>query len=236
MQDVDQLKRQTIDLTRNAAHTGYREAPNARPVHGRRTAPGVAAWRGALFALAVGLLLGALTNLGQSRLPSFAGSLANSGGPWVLVAFLVAWRGSSVRQSIGQGSACLVALDVGYYITAASRGIPVSAAAVAFWVLAAVVVGPIVGLAAGWVRHGGPVRTGAGAGILTGFLAGESIYALHYLSQSTSPAYWTLQLLVAGALGVWLTWRGSRWLPSVFVSALACAIIACVVYTIEVSA
>jgi hypothetical protein len=107
---------------------------------------------------------------------------------------------------------------------------------VTFWVCAALVVGPIVGLAAGWVRHAGPIRTGAGAGILAGFLAGESLYALHYLGQSTSPAYWTIQLVVAGALGVWLAWRGSRWLPSVFVSALACTIVACAVYAMEVSA
>jgi hypothetical protein len=235
MQHVQQLKPQTIDLTPNGAPSIYAEVPRPRAGHDSRPTTRTA-WVGALFAVAVGLVLGALTDVGQSHLPSFAWSLANSGGSWVLVAFLVALRGSRVRESITQGTACLLALDVGFYLTAAARGVPLSAPAVAFWVFAALVVGPIVGLAAGWVRHGGPIRIGAGAGILAGFLTGESIYALHYLSQSTSPAYWTIQLLVGGALGMWLAWRGSRWFPSLFVSALACTIVGCVVYAIEVRA
>jgi hypothetical protein len=107
---------------------------------------------------------------------------------------------------------------------------------VTFWILAALVVGPVVGLAAGWVRRAGPVRTGAGAGIVAGFLAGEAIFALHYLSQSTSPVYWTLQLMVAGVLGIWLAWRRAQWWPSVVVSALACTVVAAAVYAIELSA
>jgi hypothetical protein len=217
------------------AHTRDGDVPRPRAVHDRGPATRTA-WFGALFAVAVGLVLGALTDIGQSHLPSFAWSLANSGGSWVLVAFLVALRGSRVRHAIGQGMACLLALDVGFYLTAAARGIPISAQSVAFWIFAAIVVGPIVGLAAGWVRHGGPILTGAGAGIPAGFLVGESIYALHYLGQSTSPAYWTIQLMVGGALGLWLAWRESRWFPSVFVSGLACTIVGCAVYAIEVRA
>jgi hypothetical protein len=235
MQHVQQLKPQTIDLNPSGAPTSYGEMPGLRAGHDPRPTTHTA-WFGALCAVAVGLVLGALTDVGQSHLPSFAWSLANSGGSWVLVAFLAALWSSRVRESITQGAACLLALDVGFYLTAAARGVPLSAHDVAFWVFAAAVVGPIVGLAAGWVRHGGPIRVGAGAGVLAGFLTGESIYALHYLSQSTSPAYWTIQLLVGAALGVWLAWRGSRWFPSVFVSALACTIVGCVVYAIEVRA
>jgi hypothetical protein len=235
MQHLEQLKPPTIALAPNGSHTGYGEMSSIRTGHDSRPMTRTA-WFGALFAVAVGLVLGGLTDVGQSHLPSFAWSLTNSGGSWVLVAFLVALRGSRVRQSIMQGTACLLALDVGFYITAAARDVPLSAPAVAFWVLAAVVVGPIVGLAAGWVRHSGPIRTGAGAGILAGFLAGESIYALHYLSQSTSPVYWTIQLVVGGGLGLWLAWRGSRWFPSVFVSGLACTVVACAVYAVELRA
>jgi hypothetical protein len=235
MQLLEQLKPQTVGVTASGARNSHQAGLDLRALRAALTTSRVA-WRGALFAMAVGFVLGALTDVGQSRLPWVAGSLANSGGSWVLVAFLVALRGSSVRQSISQGSACLLALDAGYYLTAAHRGIPVSSASVVFWVFAAVVVGPIVGLAAGWIRHAGPIRSGLGAGVLAGFLAGESIYALHYLGQSTSPVYWTIQLVVAGVLGLWLAWRRSQWLPSVFVSALACTLVGCAVYALELSA
>jgi hypothetical protein len=195
----------------------------------------VGVWWGAALATVIGLALGALTDIGQSRLPWYAGSLANSAGSWVLATFLVALGGSRIRQSIGRGGLCLVGLNIGFYLTAAARGIPLSASSVVFWVTAALIFGPIVGLAAGWVRHGGAIFAGTGAGILAGFLAGESIYALRYLSQSTTPGYWESQLLVAAALGVVLAWRRSRWPVALFASALACTVVAGVVCALEVS-
>jgi hypothetical protein len=129
----------------------------------------------------------------------------------------------------------MVGLNIGFYLTAAARGIPLSASSVVFWVTAALLFGPIVGLAAGWVRHGSAVYAGTGAGILAGFLAGESIYALRYLSQSTAPGYWEIQLLVAAVLGVALAWRGSRRPAALFASALACTLVAGVVCALEVS-
>jgi Family of unknown function (DUF6518) len=192
-------------------------------------------WQGAISATVFGLALGALTDWSQSRLPWYAGSLANSAGSWVLVAFLAGLAASRIRRSIVYGGVSMVGLVIGYYITAASRGIPVAPAVVIFWTMAAVVFGPLVGLAAGWVRHGEPIRMGAGAGILAGILAGESVYALRYLSASTSTAYWTIQLLLGVTLGVALACRGSRRVSSLFVSALACVLFAGVVCAIEVS-
>jgi hypothetical protein len=215
---------------------GQTEMSPARRHSARRSPLTGAAWQGAILAAVFGLALGALTDWGQSQLPWYAGSLANSAGSWVLVAFLAGLAASGVRRSIVLGSLCMVGLVIGYYVTAAERGIPVAASLVVFWTLAAVVFGPIVGLAAGWVRHGEPIRMGAGAGVLAGVLAGESVYALRYLSGSTSTTYWTIQLLLALTLGVGLAWRGSRRPSSLFVSALVGILVAGVVCAIEVSA
>jgi hypothetical protein len=208
----------------------------ARPERTPTTWPTVGVWWGAALATFIGLALGALTDIGQSHLPWYAGSLANSAGSWVLATFLVALGGSRVRHSVARGALCMVALNVGFYLTAAARDIPLSASSVVFWLTAALVFGPIVGLSAGWVRHGGAIRAGIGAGTLAGFLVGESVYALRYLSQSTTPGYWEIQLLVAAVLGVALAWRGSRRpAASLFTSALACTVVAGVVCALEIS-
>ena len=129
----------------------------------------------------------------------------------------------------------MVSLTIGYYITAAARGIPVGAKPVIFWLVASMVFGPVVGLAAGWVRRGGPIQMGVGAGVFAGLLAGEAVYALRYL-EFTSTAYWTIQLLVAISLAVGLACRGSQRASSLFASALALFLVAGVVCAIEVSA
>jgi hypothetical protein len=191
-------------------------------------------WGAALAAL-IGLALGAVTDVAQSHLPWYAGSLANSAGSWVLLTFLVALGGSRLHQSIVRGGLCMVGLNVGFYFMAAARGIAVSSASVVFWTTAALVFGPIVGLTAGWVRRCGAVQVGIGAGTLAGFLAGESAYGLRYLGQSTNPGYWEIQLLVALVLGVALAWRSPRRPAALFASALACTLVAGVVCALEVS-
>jgi len=195
----------------------------------------IGVWCGAAMAALTGLVLGGLTDVGQSHLPWYAGALANSAGSWVLVTFVVAVSGSRIRHSIVRGGLCMVGLNVGFYLTAAARNIPVSAPSVAFWLTAALIFGPIVGLAAGWVRHDDPIHAGIGAGVLAGFLAGEAVYALRYLSQSTAPGYWEIQLLVAAVLGVTLAWRRSRRPAALLLSALACTLVAGVVCALEVS-
>jgi hypothetical protein len=235
---MDLQRAQTTTRRALGYRSGYGRTivPPARRQRARRSPLTGAAWQGATLAAVFGLALGALTDWGQSQLPWYADSLTNSAGSWVLVAFLAGLAASRIRRSIVYGSVCMVSLVIGYYFSAAERGIPVAASIVIFWTMAAVVFGPIVGLAAGWVRHGEPIRMGAGAGVLAGVLAGESVYALRYLSGSTSTAYWTIQLLLALTLGVGLAWRGSRRMSSLFVSAIIGILVAGVVCAIEVSA
>jgi hypothetical protein len=175
---------------------------------------GVLAWwvGGMLAAGVIGLVLGGLTDAGQTWLPWAASSMANSGGSWVVVTFFVALTGAGgVGQAAVRGATSMVGLVVGYYVTADQRGIPVAGSAVRFWVVAALLIGPLVGVAAAWARHGSPDRVAVGAGVVGGLLIGESVYGLRYISHSTSSTYWWLQaagglVLVLGLLA----WRARR--------------------------
>ncbi|HWG14923.1 MAG TPA: DUF6518 family protein, partial [Streptosporangiaceae bacterium] len=85
----------------------------------------------------------------------------------------------------------LAGLVGGYYLTAISRHVPESPASIRFWMLAAVIIGPLVGVAASWVRRGSLVTAALGAGAAAGLLGGESVYGLTAVAGSTSSLYWT---------------------------------------------
>jgi hypothetical protein len=183
-----------------------RTTPGAhRPA--RTTTPG-GVGLGAAAALLIGTALGGLTDLAQTWLPWIASSLANSGGVWVLVSFLVALAAASAARAATQGGLSLLGLVIGYYLTAVQRGVAVSPTAVRFWLLAALVIGPVVGLAAAWVRYGTPWRVAVGAGVISGLLGGEGVYGLRFIAHSTSSVYWAAQILFGlGLMLGLLAWR-----------------------------
>src|SRR5687768_12359549 len=100
----------------------------------------------------VALALGGLTAFAQGWLPAEVGSLANSAGTWVLVAFLLALRARRARVAVACASCALVSLVAGYYTVNDLRGFPSSTGAVLFWTFAALLVGPALGLAAHALR------------------------------------------------------------------------------------
>lgn len=173
-----------------------------------RSVGGRVAAAGAVLVLAVALGLGALTDLGQAWLPQSSASLVNSGGSWAAVAFVLALLATGTGRAILWGLLALAGLAGGYYATAILRHVPESPASIRFWMLAAVIVGPLLGLGASWVRRGSPVTAALGAGAAAGLLGGESVYGLTAIAGSTSSLYWTIQLAVAVALLIALdAWR-----------------------------
>ena len=138
------------------------EAISSRPVSsGRtgRTAPGLV-----LVGIA-GLSLGFLTAYAQEWLPDELGSLANSAGSWALVAFTLALLAVDGRTAVSFGCLALVALLIGYILGANVRGFASGRSLIVFWGAAAVVAGPLIGLAAHRVRteHGPMAALGIGA-------------------------------------------------------------------------
>jgi len=156
----------------------------------------------ALFAIAFSFVLGVLTSIGQQYLPEEVSSLANSAGAWTAICFAVlvaskfrGWRAATL------GVLVFVALNEGYGFMTRLKGFSYGILFDNFWTFIALVAGPVVGLAAGWVRHRTGVLAAIGAAVPSVVLIGEGVYGLLYVSGTTSPVYWTGSV-VAGAVFV----------------------------------
>lgn len=162
-----------------------------------------------MVVLAASVILGGATSFAQSVLPASFAPLGNSAGVWTLltVLLLVALR-ERTAPSAFVGAGAFVGLVLGYQLVSGLRGIPTSEE---LFLIAGVVVGPFVGVAASWLRRRG-VRAALGAGLLAGIWLGEGIYGLTVIAATTSPVVWALE--VAGALvllGIVTTRVLTRW-------------------------
>ncbi|MER7082987.1 hypothetical protein SAMN02982929_01997 [Saccharopolyspora kobensis] len=172
--------------------------------------PGQAAQRhlsALAVAVAAGLALGALTAFGQQWLPESLAPLANSASSWALTAFLVALLATRDGVAAASGSFVLVCMLIGYVVANQLRGYPSSSGLLIFWGAAAVVVGPLLGLGAHWLRHRRGARAALGGGGISGVLIGEGVYGLRYIADTTPPSYWWGQiavgLLLLAAVSAW---------------------------------
>ncbi len=173
--------------------------------HARTTSTPLASFPAQLAIVAGGgLAVGVLTSLAQGLLPDTIGSVANSAGAWSLAAFLLClscrtpWRGAML------GALALAAMVIGYGLAANVRGIPTGRSLWLLWGVAAVIVGPVLGVGATWVRAGDGRQAAAGVAAIAGILAGEGAYGLTRIADTTSPVYWTLQAVVGVAIVVFV--------------------------------
>lgn len=157
-----------------------------------------------------GFGLGVLTAYAQEWLPEQVGSLANSSGSWCLIAALLALLATNQLAAAGCGFLALGTLLAGYIFGAALRGDPSSMGLIGFWSLAAVLVGPFLGLGAHWVKTNRPILNAVGAGGISGLLVGEGVYGLAYIADTTYPPYWWAQIVVGVALLLWAAARRLR--------------------------
>jgi hypothetical protein len=182
------------------------------------------------LAITLGFAAGAVTEWSVPHLPFSIEPLGNTAAPWVLVAFAVALTAYGTGESVVLAVLTLVALVLGFYVAEAYRGWPVSRHQVVFWSVAGVVVGPLLGLAAGWLRHAGRTAGAVGAGVVGGLLAGEAAYGHTELRFSSPAHYWDVQFVVGVGLAVGLTlWRFRRHLlgsvPGLAVSLTTCGVV-----------
>jgi hypothetical protein len=183
-----------------------------------------------MLAIVIGLGAGAVTEWSVPHLPFLLEPLGNSAAPWVLVAFAVALTARRMGESLMLAVVTLLTLVLGFYVAEAHRGWSVSRHQVEFWSAASVAIGPLIGLAAGWIRFAGRTAGALGAGVLGGVLAGEAVYGLTQLRFSSPADYWRVQLVLGVGLAVGLTlWRSRRQLLgnvlTLAVSLSACAMV-----------
>ncbi len=107
-------------------------------------------WQGVVFALVCGLLIGALTVGGQGILPGSWGQLANSGAIWVIPAFFLGALLPTDKSAALAGIAMLVGEVCGFYATQAVVGIALSLSYILYWLVIALIAGPVFGVAGRW--------------------------------------------------------------------------------------
>ncbi len=130
-----------------------------------------------LLALAVAAAAGALTPIGQQHLPEPLAPLANSSGSWTVIAFAAVYLSRS-RPLVAAvlGAACFVLMNELYAVVSTLRGNPYTAGFPDFWNLTGILVGPVVGLAAAWLRDDRPARLAMAIAAPSAVLLGEGAY------------------------------------------------------------
>jgi Family of unknown function (DUF6518) len=153
----------------------------AVPARSREPGRGLPRVLGVVIALVASAAAGALTPIGQQYLPEPLAPLANSSGSWTLVAFAAVYvsRTRPIPAAV-LGAACFVLMNELYAVVSTMRGNPYTGFP-DFWSLVAVVVGPVVGLAAAWLRAGRDSRVVWAIAAPSAVLLGEGTYYLAVL-------------------------------------------------------
>lgn len=152
------------------------------------------------MALSGALLAGVLTSFGQA-VPALS-SVANSAGPWFLVAVALC-IGAGARAgrfalplAMALGVVLLELMHVGYWAATNLRGYPDFLSLTNPWVLLGIPAGLLAGAVAVFVRSR-DARWRAGAfGVTAAILIGEGVRALLQVVATTGPVTWVVEIVV----------------------------------------
>lgn len=161
-------------------------------------------WSRVLVAAGVGLLTGALTQLGQSALPDGWSQAANSLSVWLLVAFLLGAAMPTNRWAAAAGVIGLAGALVGYYGVVELRfGYGGSTGSLLFWGIGALVGGPVFGVAGRtWRADADHRRRAAAIGLLAAVFIAEGLYLVPLLSDPrVGAAFVTVGVVIPLVLG-----------------------------------
>jgi hypothetical protein len=177
------------------------------------------------LAVGVGLLLGVVTQLGQSLLPEGIGQLANSISPWLTVAFAVGALQPRVRTAAAAGFVSLALALVGYYGMVLLRfGYATVGRTLALWTAGALAGGLVFGPAGYYWRHGAfRERTVAVALLGAAWVAEAGYLALVLNMRDVAVGYLLIGLVIPLLLGRTLRGRVLAWaamLPAVLLGGL----------------
>jgi hypothetical protein len=149
------------------------------------------------------LLAGVLTSYGQGV--AGLSSVANSAGPWFIVAvallLVMRVRGGRVGLPVAMvtGIVLLELLHVGYWAASNLRGFPDVLSITSFWVLMGFPAGALAGAVAVAVRSRDGRWRGA-FGVTAAVLVGEGIRCLLQVAETTGVATWVVEIVVGAAV------------------------------------
>ena len=185
--------------------------------------------------MVIGLLVGGITAYGQGWIGDSLGSAVNSAGPWSVAAFMVARPMRSWFGGAASAAVTLAMCEVGYVIANNIRGVPYATSTLVFWLMAAALAGPPLGVAGVWSRHTAPLPTAAGFGVICGVLIGEGSYGLARLTGSTDWRYWLGEVAI-GVVILGVVFARARNLPAVLAGTGVTAACAGVVFAAAILA
>lgn len=160
--------------------------------------------RRVLVVVVASFLLGGLTSYGQTFLPDWVSSFANSASGWTLLTvLLIFWSRTPPAIAAILGAASFVLLVLGYVWVSGLRGYPSNPY---YWGIVGIIIGPFVGVATTWLRASG-LCASLGTAALAGLGIGEGVYGLTVVRETTSPVYWIIIILAGVAL---LTYQLAR--------------------------
>ncbi len=141
-----------------------------------------------------------MTSYGQGWWGHATGALVNSAGPWSLVAFVVArLQGHRVAWAVASAVVVLIMVEVGYVLANDLRGYSSASSTIRFWLMAGVLAGPPLGVAASWSTQRGRWRA-LGWAVIGGVLLGEGAYGWARIADSTDWRYWAVEVVIGAAV------------------------------------
>lgn len=179
-------------------HAGTTARPATAPTHAVPAAARVS------MALTGALLAGVLTSFGQA-VPGLS-SVANSAGPWFVVAaalcLLAGARSGRWASPAAMvlGVVLLELMHVGYWATTNLRGYPDVLSITNFWVLMGIPAGVLAGAVAVALRSRDVGWRGAALGATAAVLVGEGVRALLQVADTTGPVTWVVEIVVGLAV------------------------------------
>ena len=151
-----------------------------------------------LVAVLGAMLIGGLTSRGQQFLPAWMNSLANSVGGWTMLSFLLVWLGRAkpLLASV-LGVVVFILLTESYSVVSEWRGFDDGDPFTSIWTVVGLIAGPVLGVSAALVRHAPPLWRVLGVTPLSAVLLGEGIWALNTIVDTTSPVYWSIEIVLS---------------------------------------
>jgi hypothetical protein len=158
--------------------------------------------------LAISAITGALTPLGEALLPHAIRSMADSSGPWALITFAsIYFARLGPKWSAVLGALSFLIMDVTFYLVFVALGWFYPRHSILFWIGIAIVIGPLVGVCAAWLRSANLTQRAIGVAAPSSILMGEGVFMLVKLpGESTLYAATSLFVGIAMLIGLsaWL--------------------------------
>jgi Family of unknown function (DUF6518) len=182
--------------------------------------------------LGVAAVTGTLTPFGEIHLPRSINAAANSSGPWAMIAFASVYL-SRARGAFAAtlGACSLVVMDLFFFVAFELRVGHYLHSYLAFWLTIAILVGPLVGLCASWLRSRRMSLRAISIAAPSSVLVGEGIFMLVRLP-GVSTVYAVASVVVGVLLFAILSalrLRGMRW---IVMSAAMCGVAAVAFYAV----